>query len=153
MFDSLKASAKAGADATARAAKTTKMKGEVLLLEQKITSAKKDFGKAVYDAMFASDRALTEELFNATRLKIDGMKQEIAAKHAEMELLKSSSAQKTGGAQAAQTAWAPPPPGPPPPPPMGLPALPPGWQKAATPEGKDYYYHETTGETSWTPPQ
>jgi len=152
MFDSIKASAKAGADATQRAAKSTKLKGEVMLLEQKIGTAKKDFGKEVYDAMVAGDRALTETLFNTTRQKIEAMQQEITLKRGEIEGLKSSSVRQTSVAQAAGqgAVWAPPPPGSPPP--MGQPALKPGWKKATTPEGKDYYYHETTGESSWTPP-
>jgi len=152
MFDSLKASAKAGADATARAAKGTKLKGEVLLLEQKVSAAKKDFGKEVYDAMVACDRQLTERLFNATRAKIEAMQQDISSKKADIEALKiPSSDRRQSTPQDAPPVWAPPPPGPPPP--MGTPALPPGWKKATTPEGKDYYYHETTGETSWQPPQ
>jgi len=36
---------------------------------------------------------------------------------------------------------------------MGVPALPPGWKTATTPDGKSYYYHEQTGETSWQLPQ
>uniref|UniRef100_A0A6S9U520 Uncharacterized protein n=1 Tax=Chrysotila carterae TaxID=13221 RepID=A0A6S9U520_CHRCT len=70
MFESLKASAKAGADATARSAKTAKLKGEVMMLEQKVLGMKKDFGKDVYDAMVAGDKVNTERLFNETRAKV-----------------------------------------------------------------------------------
>ena len=44
----------AAGDATARAAKQTKLKGEIMLLNQKMEKAKKEFGPLVYDAMVQS---------------------------------------------------------------------------------------------------
>ena len=43
------------------------------------------------------------------------------------------------------------PPEPPPPAPEAT-GLPEGWKSTKTAEGKEYYYHEKTGETSWSLP-
>mmetsp|Transcript_6575 Transcript_6575/g.17373 ORF Transcript_6575/g.17373 Transcript_6575/m.17373 type:complete len:183 (-) Transcript_6575:290-838(-) len=180
MLASMKASAKAAGDATERAAKRTKLLGEIELLASKITTAKKDFGKAVYDAMCAQDQAGVTALFNDVKQKIDEMEAKIAEKKARIEELKLP-ADKRGSTEGdasmhppygapppgAPPGYGAPPPGappgygapvvqgapvPPPTPPPGGPPLPPGWKKATTPEGRDYYYHGTTGETSWTIP-
>ena len=156
----------------------------------RISSAKKDFGKHVYDAMFNQDQVLVQQLFAETKAKINEMETKVAEKRERIAELKLP-ADKRGpsvdqGALPSYAApYGAPPPGappgygaplpgappgygmpppggappgygaPPPPTPPPLPAappLPPGWKTATTPEGRDYYYHSTTGETSWTVP-
>lgn len=46
----------------------------------------------------------------------------------------------------------PPPPPAAPTPSTGPPTLPPGWQSARNAEGKEYYFHDTSGEVSWNRP-
>jgi len=145
----LKESSLKAKDATERMAKQTKLKGEIMLAERNMTSIKKAFGEEIYGAMVASDRARTEALFNTTRQRIEALEAEVASKRAQIAALKTQG----GPGEGSTTNSVGPPVGPPPGPPPSGPALPEGWKRAATPEGKEYFYHETTGETSWTPPQ
>ena len=62
-----KAATMAAGDVTARTAKQTKLKGEIMMHQQKVTSIKKEFGVAVFDAMAAANRPEVERLFNETR--------------------------------------------------------------------------------------
>ena len=141
------ASAKAAADAAQRTAKATKIKGEVVLIQQKVTSAKKEFGMLVYEQMVAANRPEVERLFNETRTKIEAMEAQIIAKKEQIELLKVPTTPR--GAAGAPGGPPMPPPGAPPSAPTGLP---PGWRRTETAEGREYFYHEATGETSWTVP-
>ena len=67
MPDSIKAKAKAGADAAERSAKATKLKADIMLIENKLKTVKMEFGKDVYPAMAAGDRNTTETLFMTTK--------------------------------------------------------------------------------------
>ena len=67
MLDSIKAKAKAGADAAERSAKATKLKADIMLIENKLKTVKMEFGKDVYPAMAAGDRNTTETLFMTTK--------------------------------------------------------------------------------------
>ena len=152
-------SAKAAADASARAAKRTKLNGEVLLLQSKIKDSKKSFGLLVYDEMVAANRPEVERLFMEARTKIESMEAEVAGKQRMINELKESSTPRGGplpppGAPPGQFAPSgpppngpppsgpppsgpppsgPPPAGPPPgPPPQGAPGPPPGWKVTTT---------------------
>lgn len=121
-------------------------------LERQIAKAKADFGKEVYEAMVASDKQATERLFTATRTRVRELEADIAAKHAFIHDMKhhddsAASPLPPRGDQSSGT-WGAPPPTPPP----GAPALPSGWKRATSPDGREYYYHEISGETSWTVP-
>jgi len=132
-------------DATARTAKATKLKGEITLLQRNVTTMKKEFGVVVYDQMVAANRPEVERLFVETKAKIEELETQIAAKRQAVADLKLPSTPRDSGADPSGL---PPPPGPPPPPGN----LPPGWKRTQTAEGREYYYHEATGETSWTVP-
>jgi len=141
----------AAGDKTARTARQTKLKGEIMMHQQKVTSIKKEFGVAVFDAMAGANRPEVERLFNETRSRVEALENDIATKRATIEHLKSPSTPREGipsGVPVAPGAF-PPPPGPPP---SGDSGLPPGWQKTATAEGREYFYHTDSGETSWTTP-
>ena len=58
-------------DSTARTAKATKLKGEIMMLQKNIAAAKKDFGAVVYDQMVAANRPEVERLFGEARTKIE----------------------------------------------------------------------------------
>mmetsp|Transcript_10473 Transcript_10473/g.17577 ORF Transcript_10473/g.17577 Transcript_10473/m.17577 type:complete len:99 (+) Transcript_10473:224-520(+) len=96
--------------------------------------------------MVAGDRAKTEALFLGTKSQVEALEAQIAQKNQQIEELKVPGAAVPSG--SGVVGYVPPPPGPPP----SQPQLPSGWKKATTPEGKEYYYHETTGETSWSVP-
>ena len=70
MLAAVTAKAKAGADATERAAKSAKLKADILMLENKLKTVKMEFGKDVYPAMAAGDRNTTETLFMTTKAPI-----------------------------------------------------------------------------------
>ena len=84
-------------------------------------------------------------------MQVEALQSEIDAKRAQIEMLKQPSRESASGCSAADVAAHPPPPGPPPgaAPPTGPP---PGWKATKTAEGKEYYYNENTGETSWSLP-
>lgn len=67
MLENIKAKAKAGADAAERSAKATKLKADIMLIENKLKTVKMEFGKDVYPAMAAGDRNTTETLFMTTK--------------------------------------------------------------------------------------
>ena len=176
VMNSIAQKTRQAADATERAAKSTKLKGEIMLIEKNIRNTKEKFGVEVYTAMVSADRATTEHLFNETRRKVEGYEADIAAKRERIQSLKHAGGGHGHGGEAqygqppgggygapppqqatnpagAPGSWGAPPVGPPPGgPPGGAPGLPPGWKQASTPEGKVYYYHQTTGETSWSVP-
>eukprot|EP00320_Phaeocystis_rex_P019927 CAMPEP_0119057556 /NCGR_PEP_ID=MMETSP1178-20130426/1998_1 /TAXON_ID=33656 /ORGANISM="unid sp, Strain CCMP2000" /LENGTH=159 /DNA_ID=CAMNT_0007038409 /DNA_START=94 /DNA_END=573 /DNA_ORIENTATION=+ len=157
MLESMKAKAKEGADKAERMGKSTKLKADILLLENKKKTIMAEFGKDVYPAMAAGDRATTETLFMTTKSKVEALEAEMLHKKEEIDKLKipGVTAQMGGMAVGPPPGGAPggggPPVGPPPGAPGGDPQLPPGWKKAQTPEGKDYYY-DANGATSWTFP-
>ena len=126
---SISKSAHKAADATERAAKQTKLKGDIMMLEKKMRTTKEEFGKAVYSAMIASDRATTEHLFNECRRKIEGFEADIAVKRQKIESLKTPAGQPSPNPHGEAGTWGAPPAGPPPgaPPPA---ALPEGWKQA-----------------------
>jgi hypothetical protein len=133
MFEKAKAAAKAGADSAERAAKQTKLKADILLIENKLKTLKMEFGKDVYPAMAAGDRQTTETLFMTTKGKVEAMEAEIAQKKAEIETLKTpgnSNAPPVGPPPGGMAPPVGPPPGGPPP---GEPALPPGWKSTPHP--------------------
>ncbi|KAL1519949.1 hypothetical protein AB1Y20_023436 [Prymnesium parvum] len=196
LFGSMAASARAAGDATERAAKRTKLLGEIELLHSRISTTKKEFGKAVYDAMAAGDQPMVSQLFREAKAKVDEMEASVAAKRDKIAQLKLPSDKREPGAPpyGAPPGYGAPPAGPPPPglppagpppagpppgygappaygappvayamptqpapvpppgPPPGEPPLPPGWKKTSAPDGRDYYYHSATGETSWAIP-
>jgi len=129
---SISKSAHKAADATERAAKQTKLKGDIMMLEKKMRTTKEEFGKAVYSAMVASDRATTEHLFNECRRKIEGFEADIAVKRQKIESLKTPAGQPSPNPHGEAGSWGAPPAGPPPgaPPPA---ALPEGWKQALDP--------------------
>ena len=169
-----KAATIAAGDKTARTARQTKLKGEIMMHQQKVTSIKKEFGVAVFDAMAGANRPEVERLFNETRSvraraitrsprpplphnlfesrhsarqRVEALENDIATKRATIEHLKSPSTPREGipsGVPVAPGAF-PPPPGPPP---SGDSGLPPGWQKTATAEGREYFYHTDSGESA-----
>ena len=109
------------AKATSDAAKTTKLKGEIVLIENKIKSHKQKFGVEVYAAMISSDREATERLFNEIKLFVEHQEAEIQTKRMQIMSIKDGGAAPPPGG---------PPPGPPPGGPPGAPGLPPGWKSA-----------------------
>ena len=165
MMDRMKGAMGDAAKATSDAAKTTKLKGEIVLIENKIKSHKQKFGVEVYAAMISSDREATERLFNEIKLFVEHQEAEIQTKRMQIMSIKD------GGAA--------PPPGLPPgwksaPPPARRPSAEPprcaahrrrrraraprhsrlspaAFAEAQSPDGKEYYYHEN-GETSWSVP-
>jgi polyhydroxyalkanoate synthesis regulator phasin len=149
MLDKAKAGMIAAGSATARASKRTKLKTDVMMLQGKITTAKKEFGAMVYDQMVAANRPEVERLFNETRTKITALEAQVEAKRQQIQALREPS--DASNATDISEGGPPPPAAPPPgaPPPAGPP---PGWRATKTAEGKEYYYNETTGETSWTMP-
>lgn len=150
MLKDIKAGMSKGADATARAAKRSKLIAEIQLLEGKVSTAKKDFGKAVYSAMEARDEAEVARIFGETKARVDSLNQDIADKRTKVESLRTPAEKASAVPEGVPVATMPgPPPGPPP---QDGPPLPPGWKKATSPDGRDYYYHSETGETSWTIP-
>ena len=148
MLEQMKAKAKEGAHKAEVVAKTTKLKADVLLLENKKKTQLMEFGKDVYPAMAAGDRATTETLFMTTKSKVEALEADITHKKEEMERLKHSGDVTAGMAGMSVGGGVGPPSGPPP---GGDPPLPPGWKKAMTPEGKEYFY-DANGATSWTFP-
>ena len=169
-------------DATARGAKQAKLKAEILLLQNKIKSAKTEFGLPIYDAMAENiNGPEVDRIFNEARLKIEALQAEIDTKRELIEVLNQPS--RGSFSSSGDVGWTPSPPstdplappaGPPPsapaaadPPPTAdaspavpsLPrstppfvGLPDGWKSTKTAEGKEYYYKEATGETSWSVP-
>ena len=158
MFAKAKAGAAAAAEATARSAKRKKLNGEIMLLQQKISKAKHDFGPHVYEAMLASiNGPEVERLFNETRAKVDGLNAEIETKRAHIAALNEAGASHgeavpPPGAPGGAAPLAAPPPAAPAPPGPATTGPPPGWKATKTAEGKEYYYNESTGETSWSLP-
>ena len=158
MFAKAKAGMNSAAEATARSAKRTKLNGEIMLLQQKISKAKHDFGPHVYEAMLASiDGPEVGRLFNETKAKVDGLNAEIEAKRAQIEALKEAGAHHDSSAVPPPSSGgaappAAPPPAAPAPPGPATTGPPPGWKATKTAEGKEYYYNESTGETSWSLP-
>lgn len=100
---------------------------------------------APYVAQESNDQAEITRIFGETKTKVDALNQEIESKRAKVEELRLPAESATSSATSTS-----PPPAAPPAPQQDV-ALPPGWKKATTPEGKDYYYSDK-GETSWTVP-
>ena len=125
MMDRMKGAMGDAAKATSDAAKTTKLKGEIVLIENKIKSHKQKFGVEVYAAMISSDREATERLFNEIKLFVEHQEAEIQTKRMQIMSIKDGGAAPPPGG---------PPPGPPPGGPPGAPGLPPGWKSAPPPE-------------------
>jgi len=151
MMGKAKAMTISAGDAAARNAKATKLKGEIVMLQRNVTSVKKEFGVLVFDQMVQANRPEVERLFGETRAKIDALEQQIAAKRQAVDDLKIPGGPDSSRGSSGDDAIAhPPPPGAPPSPGAG--SLPPGWKRTVTAEGREYYYHEATGETSWTMP-
>ena len=172
----------AAGDATARATKRTKLNADIMMLQNKVKDTKKNFGLTVYDEMVAANRPEVERMFMETRTKIEALEADIAAKRQQVEALKepgtprrlSSASGDPPPAGPPPTHAAQPPAGPPPETPAGPP---PGWAVTKTAEGKasqliqmpfvsppcprlssnrslqqEYFYNESTGETSWSLP-
>ena len=99
MFASMKASAKQAGDYTERAAKRTKLSGEIYQLQGRITTAKKDFGVQVYQAMLEQNQGQVAQLFNDTRAKVDEMSASIQHKREKITALKlpADKRDSTGG--------------------------------------------------------
>ena len=135
MLEQMKAKAKEGAHKAEVAAKCTKIKADVMLLENKKKTLLMEFGKDVYPAMAAGDRATTETLFMTTKSKVEALEAEMVHKKEEIERLKHSDV--TAGVAGMSVGPPPggavgPPPGGPPPA-GGEPQLPPGWKSAPPP--------------------
>ena len=135
MLEQMKAKAKEGAHKAEVAAKCTKIKADVMLLENKKKTLLMEFGKDVYPAMAAGDRATTETLFMTTKSKVEALEAEMVAKKEEIERLKHSDV--TAGVAGMSVGPPPggavgPPPGGPPPA-GGEPQLPPGWKSTPHP--------------------
>lgn len=174
LIGKMKSAAVSGADATSRAAKTAKYNGDIELLSMKMKSVKQNFGIAVYQAMTESNQAQVQELFADTQRVVHEIEATVAEKRRKISELKSSSgsgpqttphAIPQGIPQAANVPQAapvpqavpighpaPPPPGPPPVA-QAMPLLPPGWKQTISPEGREYFYNESTGQTSWLHPE
>ena len=90
MLEQMKARAKEGAHKAEVAAKCTKIKADVMLLENKKKTLLMEFGKDVYPAMAAGDRATTETLFMTTKSKVEALEAEVVHKKEEIERLKHS---------------------------------------------------------------
>ena len=84
MMDRMKGAMGDAAKATSDAAKTTKLKGEIVLIENKIKSHKQKFGVEVYAAMISSDREATERLFNEIKLFVEHQEAEIQTKRMQI---------------------------------------------------------------------
>jgi DNA replication initiation complex subunit (GINS family) len=136
--------AKEGADQAARQAKKTKLNADIMMLQNKVAAAKKDFGTVVYDAMAESNQEEVERLFAETKEKIGDLEGQIEAKRTQINDLKIATPRGSAGGESDASSSLPEAP-----PPQ---AIPEGWRKTATAEGREYYYHEATGETSWTVP-
>ena len=145
MLQKAKAATASAADATARTAKATKIKGEIMMNERSIKSIKTDLGPPIYEALLANNEEEVQRLFMEAKQKVEALEAGIASKRATVEQLKTP----RGSSDADLSSAHPPPPGAPP---AVDSTLPPGWRKTATAEGREDYYHETTGETSWTVP-
>ena len=139
------AGAKAGADLSARTAQATKLRADIVLLQRSVASAKKDFGPHVYDAMVSGNQSEIDRLFAEVKTKVQGLEAQIEAKRQAVADLKVPASARGSGGDDDVT---PPPPGPAP----EAADVPAGWKKTTTAEGREYYYHEATGETSWTVP-
>ena len=151
-LDKMKSGAMAAGDASKRAAQRAKITADITMLEGKVTTAKKEFGLHVFDAMVQANKGEVERLFTETRAKVEALESDLAAKKEKRNALKESSTPRSSSfVEAAPPGSGPPPSAPPPggPPPGGPP---PGWRVTQTADGKDYYYNESTGETSWTMP-
>ena len=102
--------------------------------------------------MLAADKVATESLFTATRARVQEIEADIVSKRAALQDMKTHD--EAGGSPkpppppAPSSTWGAPPPTPPP----GAPSLPDGWKRATSPQGREYYYHQVSGETSWTAP-
>ena len=134
MLEQMKAKAKEGAHKAEVVAKTTKLKADILLLENKKTTQLMEFGKDVYPAMAAGDRATTETLFMTTKSKVEALEADITHKKEEIERLKHSGDVNAG--MAGMSVGTPPGGGvgpPSGPPPGGEPPLPPGWKSTLPP--------------------
>lgn len=139
------AGAKAGADLSARTAQATKLRADIVLLQRSVASAKKEFGPHVYDAMVSGNQSEIDRLFADVKAKVQGLEAQIEAKRQAVADLKVPASARGSGGDDDVT---PPPPGPAP----EAADVPAGWKKTTTAEGREYYYHEATGETSWTVP-
>ena len=118
---------------------------EIVLLQRSVASAKKDFGPHVYDAMVSGNQSEIDRLFAEVKTKVQGLEAQIEAKRQAVADLKVPASARGSGGDDDVT---PPPPGPAP----EAADVPAGWKKTTTAEGREYYYHEATGETSWTVP-
>lgn len=130
MLEQMKAKAKEGAHKAEVAAKSTKLKADIMLLENKKKTLLMEFGKDVYPAMAAGDRATTETLFMTTKSKAEALEAEMAHKKEEIERLKHSGEVTAGMAGMSVGS---PPGGGVGPPPGGDPPLPPGWKSTLPP--------------------
>ena len=92
MMDRMKGAMGDAAKATSDAAKTTKLKGEIVLIENKIKSHKQKFGVEVYAAMISSDREATERLFNEIKLFVEHQEAEIQTKRMQIMSIKDGGA-------------------------------------------------------------
>lgn len=142
MLAKAKAGMFAAGDATARGAKRAKINAEILVLQGKVKDTKKQFGLEVYDKMLADDKAGVERAFMETRSKIEAFEADISSKRQQVLDLQEPGIARNSAAESMAV----PPPGPPPT------APPPGWRGTKTAEGKEYFFNEATGETSWTMP-
>ena len=136
MLEQMKAKAKEGAHKAEVVAKSTKLKADILLLENKKKTLLMEFGKDVYPAMAAGDRATTETLFMTTKSKVEALEAEVTHKKEEIERLKHSGEHAATAGMAGMSVG--PPPGggmgpPPGAPPGGEPQLPPGWKSTLPP--------------------
>ena len=122
MMDRMKGAMGDAAKATSDAAKTTKLKGEIVLIENKIKSHKQKFGVEVYAAMISSDREATERLFNEIKLFVEHQEAEIQTKRMQIMSIKDGrrrarpAARPVAAGRAAGRAW-----------------LPPGWKRRRRP--------------------
>ena len=92
--------------------------------------------------MLADNKAEVERVFMETRSKIEAFEADISSKRQQVVELQEPGSSRNFAADSVAV----PPPGPPPTGP------PPGWRATKTAEGKEYFFNETTGETSWTMP-
>ena len=88
----IKESTVSAGQATGRAAKRTKIKADIALLERKVRLAKEEFGTKVWKAMDAADQAGVDAIFGDYKLKIDGLNAQIAGKRDDLEALNADAA-------------------------------------------------------------
>ena len=143
-LDKAKKAAAGAVDYTQTQSKIAKKKADILLIERKIRNEKQEFGIKFYDFKAAGNEEAAERAFQATKTEVERLEGDIARKKGKIDDMRA-------GAPAADEpdplSGAPPPP---PPPPSG--DLPQGWKSATTPDGKQYYFNEMNGTTSWSIP-